>query len=225
MSEESDTLGVEEARLILGVDASAGDEALRRAFRAAVKLAHPDRPGGDDARLRRVIEAYRRLRPDAPPPRDRRPRIQSLIITPADAVLGGWRTARLGAREVRLHLPAGLREGEPLSLDGRPVTVAIAGEDGAAVLGDHLCLTVRVAPSLLRRGGRVYVDTPMGSQAVWVSRPDAAKGLARVEGGGLPARGGHARGHLFVRLLAAKEQVPETVVQRKLRRFTAAWAA
>jgi len=50
-------ISITQARLILGVDAAAGDEVLRRAFRAAVKASHPDRPGGDGERLRQVIEA------------------------------------------------------------------------------------------------------------------------------------------------------------------------
>ena len=68
-------------------------------------------------------------------------------------------------RAVRLHLPIGLREGERLSVDGRVLTVSIAGDGKAAVMGDHLCLTVRVEPGMLRQGGRLTVETPAGKLA------------------------------------------------------------
>lgn len=224
--------GADEARLVLGVDAGADDEALRRAFRSAVKRTHPDRPGGDDERLRQVIEAYRALRPAATVSLERRPRLPRMTITPADALLGGWRPVRLpDGHTVHLHLPSGLREGERLSVDGRELAVAIAGDEAVAVLGDHLCLSVQVAPAFLRQGGRLCIDTPAGPCAFWVSGQDAAKGLVRVLGQGLPPRGRHGQGHLFVRLLAAWEEpeadipAPTSAAQNKLRRFAAEWAA
>ena len=231
MSGAAHDMGADEARRVLGVEGCADDAVVRRAFRAAVKRHHPDRPGGDEARLRQVIEAYRALRPAAAIARERRPRTPALTITPADALLGGWRPVRLpDGRTVQLHLPAGLREGERLSVDGRVLAVAIAGDAALAVLGDHLCLSAEVAPAFLRHGGRLCVDTPAGSRAFWVSAPDAARGLARVQGRGLPARAGYRQGDLFVRLLAAWEEPPEpeapaNSVQDKLRRFTAEWAA
>jgi curved DNA-binding protein len=219
-------ISASQARLILGVNAAAGDEALRRAFRAAVKAAHPDRPGGDGERLRRVIEAYRLLRPLAAVRPEPRPRAQRLTITPEDVVLGGWRPVRLGdGRTVRLHLPAGLREGEKISVDGRIMAVSIAGDEAAAILGDHLCLTVQVEPVLLRQGGRLIVETPTGPRSLWLTVQDGVRGLVRVAGHGLPPRGRYARGHLFIRLKAARDTHAQTEAQDKLRRFNAAWAA
>ncbi len=49
------------ARALLGLAPGAEGEAVAAAFRAAVKAAHPDRPGGDAERLRQVIEAHRLL--------------------------------------------------------------------------------------------------------------------------------------------------------------------
>jgi curved DNA-binding protein len=215
-----------EARLILGVDDSAGDESLRRAFRVAVKLAHPDRAGGDGERLRRVIEAYRLLRPDAAVRPEPRLRPRRLMITPEDVVLGGWRPIRLDdGRGVRLHLPVGLREGEMISVDGQVFAVSVAGGEAAAILGDHLCLTVEVEPRLLSQGGRLMVETPTGPRTLWVTERDGVRGLIRVAGQGLPPRGRYARGDLFIRLKAAPVAAPRTEAQAKLRRFTAAWAA
>jgi len=158
-----ETISTAQARLVLGVDAAAGDEALRLAFRASVKAAHPDRPGGDSEKLRLVLEAYRLLRPLAsvrPQPRVRpqRQRPKRLVVSPEDVVLGGWRAVKISdGRTVRLHLPVGLREGERISVDGQVMAVSIAGDAAAAILGDHLCLTVQVEPGLLRQGGRLIV--------------------------------------------------------------------
>jgi curved DNA-binding protein len=226
-----ETISASEARLILGVDAAAGDEALRLAFRAAVKAAHPDRPGGDSERLRLVLEAYRLLSPGAAVRAQPRVRSQGqgpkrLVVTPEDVVLGGWRAVKISdGRAMRLHLPAGLREGERISIDGQVMAVSIAGDAVAAIVGDHLCLTVQVEPGMLRRGGRLVVETPTGPRSLWLTVQDGARGLVRVAGQGLPARGRYARGHLFIRLQAAREERPQTESQDMRARFNAAWAA
>lgn len=50
-----------EARRILGVDAQADREAVRRAYRARVKETHPDAQSGSEAAFKRVQAAYDRL--------------------------------------------------------------------------------------------------------------------------------------------------------------------
>ncbi len=57
---------IDSDRRLLGVAASVDADALRRAYRLAVKQVHPDRIGGDGERLRAVIEAFRRLEAVAP---------------------------------------------------------------------------------------------------------------------------------------------------------------
>lgn len=55
------------ARAVLGIEADASDDAVRRAFRRHVRLHHPDLTGSTDtARTSRVLEAYRTLRPCEP---------------------------------------------------------------------------------------------------------------------------------------------------------------
>jgi len=229
MSSANPRLGAQEARALLGLAGPVDDQTLRLAFRAAVKAAHPDRPGGDSERLRQVIEAYQFLRGRTPSPAGRpvgpapRPRPR-MTITPADAMIGGWRTVLIDGAAARVHLPAGLREGEPMSIDGRTMVVAITGGE-TAVLGDHLCLTARVEPGVLLRGGRLIIDTPVGAQSLWLTAQDGVRGLIRVAGQGLPARAGCQRGDLFIRLLATPGARSETEAEEKRRRFTAAWAA
>jgi curved DNA-binding protein len=87
MIRRATNLGAGEALDLLGLPPAADGETLRRAFNAAVKAAHPDRPGGDHERLRLVIEAYRLLqtRPPAPGPPQVRPAARA--ETPAEAKL------------------------------------------------------------------------------------------------------------------------------------------
>jgi curved DNA-binding protein len=87
MIRRATNLGAGEALDLLGLPPAADGETLRRAFNAAVKAAHPDRPGGDHERLRLVIEAYRLLqtRPPASNPPPVRPAARA--ETPAEAKL------------------------------------------------------------------------------------------------------------------------------------------
>ena len=77
----------------------------------------------------------------------------------------------------------------------------------------------------MRHGGRLLIDTPRGTEALWVSRRDIDRGMVRVAGAGLPARAGYAAGALLIRLAAKPKPEPQTLAQAKLRKFAAAWAA
>jgi curved DNA-binding protein len=92
------------------------------------------------------------------------------------------------------------------------------------VRGDDLWMTAKVAPAVLKRGGRINVDTPLGRRSVWIDRNAAERGLVRVEGQGLPARGRRPKGHLFIRLSPAAG-LADSAALSLLRRFAAAWAA
>jgi curved DNA-binding protein len=238
MSGVNRSIGVREALGVLGVGSDADPRRLRSAYLTAVKAAHPDRAGGDAERLRRVVEAYETLRarrlpepqPDAPrPEKPARPRpapLPRLEITIAEAMLGGVRMVTLqGGETLSVRLPPGLRVGDKVGLSGTGMAVAMIPEAGAAVIGDHLCLTVPVERAILADGGRLTVETPGGPMMVRVSRQDATRGLVRVADAGLPARGRHAQGHLFVRLEALPDARFETPARAMLRRFTAVWAA
>ena len=221
-------ISVREALSVLGLGSNADPRGLRRAYLRAVKAAHPDKPGGDAERLRVVIEAYEVLRsrpPPAvgPPPR---PASQRLEITPTEAVVGGVRSVMLdGVGEAAVRLPPGLRTGDRVGVSGVAMIVIVAGRDGAAVVGDHLCLTVQVDPAVMAVGGCLEVSTPTGNRQIHLTRQDVLRGLVRAAGGGLPARGRHAQGHLFVRLEVAAAGRFETPSRSLLRRFAAAWAA
>lgn len=226
-------MGVRDALGVLGLAARADAGQLRGAYLAAVKMAHPDKPGGDAERLRRVVEAYEFLKASGPAPssqrpvpRPPRPATKPLEITPVEAVLGGLRQVTLeGVGETSVRLPPGLRVGDLVAVSGVAMTVSISAADGAAVVGDHLCLTVRVDQAVIVDGGSIEVSTPTGTLRVRVTRQEAARGLVRVADGGLPPRGRHGQGHLFIRLAAASSAPYETRSRYLLRRFVAAWAA
>ena len=89
------TLDIAEARRQLGLEPGADAEAVQRAFRKAVKAAHPDLVGGDGAALRLVIAAYRRLGGGTRALTETTPEIEPdpmfetrLEITPAQAMAG-----------------------------------------------------------------------------------------------------------------------------------------
>jgi curved DNA-binding protein len=239
----------DQARALLDLPPGAGREAVRAAFRRAVKAAHPDR-GGDPAQFRRVIEAYRLLdaqnEPDAadrkaktpaparkaaPPAaaKSSGPSARATVrITVAEAFLGATRTVRLAdGRKGKVKLPPGLRSGETARLGPNgedQLTVSIAPEADAEVRGDDLWLTLRVSEAFLKDGGRLEVKTPFGRRSLWISRTSAARGLFRAPGEGLPATETRPRGHLYLRL-TADPALANTPAKSLLRRFAAAWAA
>jgi len=236
MSETDAVMSPRRARELLGVSAGASAGDLRAAFRDACKAAHPDRPGGDAARFRAVVEAYHILqRPapeaKAPPPRashSHRPppaaQPRMLTITPEQAVTGGEITSALPAgRPFMTTLPAGLRAGDRLRIGEAEFEVLVRGDGEVLVRGDDLWITVKVDPKLLAKGGRLTLTTPQGRRVVAITKKAGASGLVRLQGQGLPQRGRHRQGHLYLRLVPGEANTAGA--RGLLRRFGAAWAA
>ncbi|WP_312161511.1 DnaJ domain-containing protein [Phenylobacterium sp.] len=219
---------------MLGVAPAAAPAELRRAFREAAKLAHPDRPGGDAERFRQVVEAYRLLSEPVPadqiiqPPatvRKNAPDGRILPITPLLALNGGvvlHETA--DGRGLKITLPAGLRSGDLLRAGKDMFEIAVRGDGEIMLRGHDLWVTAPLHPHVLAQGGRVAVDTPLGRRVVWITRKAAERGLIRLAGQGLPARGDHPQGHLFLRL-TEQTRTTDTAARALRRRFAAAWAA
>lgn len=236
------------AREVLNAPSNADTATLARAFRVAVKACHPDREGGDAERLRQVIEAHRMLqqlqearrqttaagpafRP-APQPEPRpQPALETLDISVTEALFGGERRVQLlSGRALDVRLPAGLRPGETLRLSGAAggadlhLKINVTGLPNLAVRGDDLWLKITAPLKQIDEGARLEVETPRGRRAVWLSRKAGLKRLMRLPGEGLPARGGHARGDLFLRI-EPEEAPAESPAKSMLRRFAATWAA
>lgn len=197
-------ISIADARRVLRVAAGVDAAQLRRAFHTAVLRAHPDRPGGDIAAFSLVMEAYGRLRnaaaapqPVTPPP----PPADTLTITPLRAMRDGLRNGDI--------------------VEGQ--RVAIRNEPGLQVRGHDLWITVPAQAATLAQGGRLTLDTPFGERVVWITRKRSGRNLIRLPDGGLPARGPHPQGDLYVRL---SPQAPaESAAYAQRRRFAATWAA
>src|SRR5438105_1534752 len=143
------------ARDLLGLEPLAGPLEIRRAFREAAKLAHPDRPSGDAARFRQVIAAHELLRgaglalPGPPPVLQ-----DTISITPRMALEGGAREVALAdGRRIRIALPAGLRDGERLRAAAVTFTIAVAQDGDTQVRGDDLWITAHLSPATRAEGG------------------------------------------------------------------------
>ncbi len=214
------------ARAILRLAPDAAPQTFIGAFRAAAKRAHPDRPGGDADRFREVLAAYRLLqsRPTLPVPAA--PTTGPYVeIDPLTALRGGQaEAARADGRRRRVRVPAGVRHGERLVVRGQSLAVRIVGTDALQVRGSDLWATAQVAGYLLDEGGRAIVATPVGDKVLWISRKVADRRLVRLAGQGLPARGPHPQGSLFIRLVP-EAGAPESAARAQLRKFAAAWAA
>jgi len=129
---------------------------------------------------------------------------------------------------VRVTAPRGLRSGDHLRLkrgaaDGSDLylSVLIRPEDGLSVVGDDLFMTWAVERRLMVDGGRVEIETPVGTRSAWITADMAAPVRVRLKDLGLPARGSRPAGHLFVTLEPSSD-VP-SAAEDLLVRFTRVW--
>jgi curved DNA-binding protein len=226
-------ISLKTAREVLGVGPFYTPADLRRAFREAAKHAHPDRPGGGEAQFHQLVAAYHRLQAAEAgreriiqPPVPRRPQPTVLAIGPEVALRGGVAEHRApDGRTLRITLPAGLRQGDTVRVDGVELPVVLMGGPQMQVRGDDLWITAPVDPRRLAEGGRVAVETPLGRRIVWLTKKAGERKLVRLVNQGLPPRGTHRQGHLFLRLAPAAPSQADSAARTLLRRFAAAWAA
>jgi curved DNA-binding protein len=171
---------VDRARALLGLAPGAPLAAWRPAFNLAIKKVHPDL-GGDADEAMMVLEAYRLLKAwetdrnhaaSAQQFDERASR--SLQITIAEAFGGVRRDVMLEyGQPFRVCLPRGLRSGDQVEFGPGGIEswrVNIASEPHREIRGSDLWIRVPLASSLLRRGGAITVDTPLGSHPLQIPR-------------------------------------------------------
>ena len=221
-----------EAYALLGLTGPVDGAALTAAFRIAIKAARPEAAGGSDAKFRKTIAAWRLVQHqtaplalEAPTMRPASPPV--VAIGPLEALRGGVAEVRIGARVLRVRVPAGLRTGEHLRLraageDGSDLylPVLVRGANGLSAVGDDLYMTCPVSHRLLADGGRLEVETHAGPRSAWLVAGHQPLRL-RLKGLGLPARGSRPQGHLFV-TLEPSEEAP-SAAEDLLIRFTRVW--
>ncbi|MEQ7155844.1 DnaJ C-terminal domain-containing protein [Brevundimonas aurifodinae] len=223
-----------QAFAVLGLHGPADTVVVARAFRLAVKAARPDLPGGDDARFRRVIAAYRLIqsrggaRAALAAPVRRPAALPVVGLTPHQALKGGQATLRFCGRTLKVTVPPGMRTGEHLRLKGAGagggdlyLPILIRACEGLTVVGDDLHMTWPTSRRLLADGGRVEIHTPAGTRPAWITPGLTDPVRLRLRGLGLPARGKHGQGHLFVHLTPAED--PPSAAEDLLARFTRVW--
>ena len=220
----SEDIALNAARALLGVTADADDHELRKAFRNAAKLAHPDRPGADAARFRAVLDAYHLLRDGPSAATLEHVHLAPVTIDPATALKGGSVEAWIADRQLRLNLPAGLRAGDKVRAGDAIFRICISATDDMQVRGNDVWVNCTVDQTVLNRGGNVSIETPLGRRIVSVTERAGHRGLVRVAGQGLPARANYPTGDLFLRLEPVV-RTEESAARVLLRRFAAAWAA
>ena len=218
----------------LGLPGPVDPATTRQAFLRAVKAARPDHADGDAERFREVIAAWHTIQartPDCPalaPPARRAAPLPTLSITPHLALYGGRVETAHRGRTFRLTLPAGLRAGDHVRLKGAGrddadlfLAIRIRPADGLSVLGNDVFLQTEVSPRVLADGGRVEVQTHAGPRNAWVVAGLEPPVRLRLRDLGLPARGRHPQGHLFVTLTPA-EDAP-SAAEHLLNRFARVW--
>ncbi len=211
---------IEAYRLLKSLDAS-----VRRVQRPGPR---PARPGP------RTHSASPPPPPPAPPPEPEvhvvdtsAPHPPRFPISIVDAFHGCDKPLRLAQGQTfKVRLPPGLQSGDVVRFGEageHSLIIEVAPQPGVALKGADLWLTVAVSPEFSREGGRMEVDTPFGHRRFWVSRTSAARGLFRVPGEGLPARGERPKGHLYLKF-ELDERLAERPAKSLLARFAAAWA-
>lgn len=225
-------LTVVEAYRILDLHGPVGPAALSAAFRRVAKAVHPDSPRGDVVLFRYVVEAYHLLQHQPRPmpllgaPDTRKPRLvhpaPELVLNPMQALRGGIASLSVEGKPYRARIAPGLRQGDAIRLKGlATVPVFIRAQDGLSVFASDVFYRTKVPSRVLRDGGRIEIQTPLGHFSSWLVPDMPSPTRLRFEGAGLPERGPHPSGEFYVTLEAVQDNPSE--LQNRHQRFTQLW--
>ncbi|MFT4076157.1 MAG: DnaJ C-terminal domain-containing protein [Asticcacaulis sp.] len=225
----------------LGLESTAHAEAIRTAFRQRLKQAHPDLNGGTDARLRRLILARDLLTASPRTSSQITEPSQEFNIGSAldsdacplpislhQALFGGSVTVEVPAlefaaadealtsliqtKQLRLTVPAGLRDGTTISLAcaagiNRLFRIRIQTDSDCRVWGHDIWMTARLENRIFRQGGQVLIDTPHAPHPIHIAPRSQSGASLCLKGLGLPATDMAPAGDLHVRLEACADAV------------------
>lgn len=225
----------------LGLESTAHADTIRAAFRQRLKQAHPDLTGGSDARLRRLILARDLLiAPPRKSPQSTGlyhefnigntldSEACPLPISLHQALFGGSITVEVPAlefaaedepltsliqtKQLRLNIPAGLRDDTTVSLAcaaGISHLFRIRIETGrdCRVWGHDIWMTTRLESRIFRQGGQVLIDTPHAPRPIHIAPRTLSGASLNLKGLGLPATNTCPAGDLHVRLEACADAV------------------
>ena len=96
----------------------------------------------------------------------------------------------------------------------------IRSAGGLSAIGDDLFMDAPAPTRVLEDGGRLEIDTHAGVRSAWLA-PGQTTLRLRLKHLGLPARGRHPQGHLFV-TLRPSEDAP-SAAEDLLLRFSRVW--
>lgn len=220
MTRPNATMDRARALKVLGLAADFSPQDLSRNYRAAAKLAHPDRLQGNAERFHALAQAFEALRVlEQPVVVTTLPLHHIMAISPVVALQGGRvERALSNGTPLVLDILPGVRQGDELQVGDQIVEITIENTPGSLIRGDDVWADARLDERQLSQGGRVAVETPIGRRLIWITAKASARGLVKLVGQGLPARGSHRAGDLFLRLVPHRRRL-EHATRDLLQRF------
>ena len=161
----------------------------------------------------------------------------TVTVSFSEAALGATRRVTLpDGRDLNIRIPTGLKDGQQIRLKGQGGPGANGGPAGDVRLsvsvaphpyfvrdGNDLKLDLPITLSEAVLGGKVTVPTLTGQVALTVPPNSNTGAVLRLKGKGVPGRGtqggGEPAGDLYVRLVIALPEKPDTA----LRDFVSGW--
>lgn len=163
----------------------------------------------------------------------------AITVSFTEAALGATRRVTLpDGRDLDVRIPTGLKDGQQIRLKGQGGPGANGGPGGDVLFsvavaphpyllrdGNDLKLDLPVTLREAVLGGKVTVPTLSGQVALTVPPNSNSGTVLRLKGKGIPGRGtssgGEPAGDLYVRLMIALPEKPDTALRDFIERWTA----
>ena len=151
----------------------------------------------------------------------------------AESVIGGTRRIVLtNGEQIDVKIPAGLKDGQQIRVKGRGGAGRNGGPNGDVLIqvtvaphpfmsrdGNDLRMDLPVTLKEAVLGAKVPVPTLSGALNLSIPANSNSGAVLRLKGKGVPAHGGEAAGDLYVRLVVALPDRPDSA----LKNFVEGW--